>query len=51
MEIPREHHGSPGIGGPHHLAIDCSSRVTRLDIKHIPYQAPPARRKTSSAAT
>jgi tripartite-type tricarboxylate transporter receptor subunit TctC len=31
-------YGSPGIGGPHHLAMELFKQVTRLDIKHIPYR-------------
>jgi tripartite-type tricarboxylate transporter receptor subunit TctC len=31
-------YGSPGIGGPHHLAMERFKQVARLDIKHVPYR-------------
>lgn len=39
----RSHHGelnygSPGIGGPHHLAMELFKQVTHINIKHVPYR-------------
>src|SRR5215468_3771357 len=31
-------YGSPGIGGPHHLAMEQLKQVTHIDIKHVPYR-------------
>ena len=31
-------YGSPGIGGPHHLAMERFKQLARLDIKHVPYR-------------
>jgi len=31
-------YGSPGIGGPHHLAMELFKQVTGIDIKHVPYR-------------
>jgi tripartite-type tricarboxylate transporter receptor subunit TctC len=31
-------YGSPGIGGPHHLAMERLKQVTHIDIKHVPYR-------------
>jgi tripartite-type tricarboxylate transporter receptor subunit TctC len=31
-------YGSPGIGGPHHLAMELFKLVTRIDIRHVPYR-------------
>jgi tripartite-type tricarboxylate transporter receptor subunit TctC len=31
-------YGSPGIGGPHHLAMELFKQVTHIDIKHVPYR-------------
>ena len=31
-------YGSPGIGTPHHLAMELFKLVTRTDLKHIPYR-------------
>jgi tripartite-type tricarboxylate transporter receptor subunit TctC len=31
-------YGSPGIGGPHHLAMELFKQVTHIDMKHIPYR-------------
>ncbi len=30
-------YGSPGIGGPHHLAMERLKQVTHIDIRHVPY--------------
>jgi len=30
--------GSPGIGGPHHLAMELLKLTTRTDMRHIPYR-------------
>ena len=30
--------GSPGVGGPHHLAMELLKLVTKTDMKHIPYR-------------
>lgn len=32
-------YGSPGIGGPHHLAMELLKQVTRIDIRHVPYRS------------
>jgi tripartite-type tricarboxylate transporter receptor subunit TctC len=31
-------YGSPGVGGPHHLAMELFKRITEIDIKHVPYR-------------
>jgi len=31
-------YGSPGIGGPHHLAMELLKQVTHIDIRHVPYR-------------
>jgi tripartite-type tricarboxylate transporter receptor subunit TctC len=31
-------YGSPGIGGPHHLAMELFKQVTGIEMKHIPYR-------------
>src|SRR4029077_12564137 len=31
-------YGSPGIGGPHHLAMELFKQVTHIDMKHVPYR-------------
>jgi tripartite-type tricarboxylate transporter receptor subunit TctC len=31
-------YGSPGIGGPHHLAMEMLKQVTHIDIRHVPYR-------------
>jgi tripartite-type tricarboxylate transporter receptor subunit TctC len=31
-------YGSPGVGTPHHLAMELFRLVTKLDMKHIPYR-------------
>lgn len=31
-------YGSPGIGGPHHLAMELFKQVTGVKLKHIPYR-------------
>jgi tripartite-type tricarboxylate transporter receptor subunit TctC len=31
-------YGSPGIGGPHHLAMELFKQVTGIKMKHIPYR-------------
>ena len=31
-------YGSPGIGGPHHLAMELFKQVTQIEMKHIPYR-------------
>ena len=30
--------GSPGVGGPHHLAMELLKLTTQTDMKHIPYR-------------
>jgi tripartite-type tricarboxylate transporter receptor subunit TctC len=30
--------GSPGVGGPHHLAMELLKLMTRTDMRHIPYR-------------
>jgi tripartite-type tricarboxylate transporter receptor subunit TctC len=30
--------GSPGVGGPHHLAMELLKLTTKMDMKHIPYR-------------
>jgi tripartite-type tricarboxylate transporter receptor subunit TctC len=32
-------YGSPGIGGPHHLAMELLKQVTHIDIRHVPYRS------------
>jgi len=32
-------YGSPGIGGPHHLAMERLKQVTHIDIRHVPYRS------------
>jgi tripartite-type tricarboxylate transporter receptor subunit TctC len=31
-------YGSPGIGGPHHLAMELFKQVTGIGMKHVPYR-------------
>jgi tripartite-type tricarboxylate transporter receptor subunit TctC len=31
-------YGSPGVGGPHHLAMELLKQITHIDIKHVPYR-------------
>lgn len=31
-------YGSPGIGGPHHLAMELFKQVTGISMKHVPYR-------------
>jgi len=31
-------YGSPGIGGPHHLAMELFKRTTGIEITHVPYR-------------
>jgi tripartite-type tricarboxylate transporter receptor subunit TctC len=31
-------YGSPGVGGPHHLAMELFKRLAGIDIKHVPYR-------------
>jgi tripartite-type tricarboxylate transporter receptor subunit TctC len=31
-------HSSPGIGGPHHLAMQLLKLAAKIDIKHVPYR-------------
>ncbi len=31
-------YGSPGIGGPHHLAMELFKQVTGVKMKHVPYR-------------
>jgi len=31
-------YGSPGIGGPHHLAMELFKQLTHTDIRHVPYR-------------
>jgi tripartite-type tricarboxylate transporter receptor subunit TctC len=31
-------YGSPGVGGPHHLAMELLKRITKIDIRHVPYR-------------
>jgi tripartite-type tricarboxylate transporter receptor subunit TctC len=31
-------YGSPGVGGPHHLAMELFKQITNIDIKHVPYR-------------
>lgn len=31
-------YGSPGVGGPHHLAMELFKRTTGIDIRHVPYR-------------
>jgi tripartite-type tricarboxylate transporter receptor subunit TctC len=31
-------YGSPGVGTPHHLAMELFKLVTKTDLKHIPYR-------------
>lgn len=31
-------YGSPGVGGPHHLAMELLKQITGIDIKHVPYR-------------
>jgi len=32
-------YASPGIGGPHHLAMELLKQVTHIDIRHVPYRS------------
>jgi tripartite-type tricarboxylate transporter receptor subunit TctC len=31
-------YGSPGIGGPHHLAMEMFKQVTGISMRHVPYR-------------
>jgi tripartite-type tricarboxylate transporter receptor subunit TctC len=31
-------YGSPGVGGPHHLAMELLKQITHIDIRHVPYR-------------
>jgi tripartite-type tricarboxylate transporter receptor subunit TctC len=31
-------YGSPGVGGPHHLAMELFERATGIDLTHVPYR-------------
>ena len=31
-------YGSPGVGGPHHLAMELVKLTTHIDLKHVPYR-------------
>jgi tripartite-type tricarboxylate transporter receptor subunit TctC len=31
-------YGSPGVGGPHHLAMELLKRTAGIDIRHVPYR-------------
>jgi tripartite-type tricarboxylate transporter receptor subunit TctC len=31
-------YGSPGVGGPHHLAMELFKRIAEIDIRHVPYR-------------
>src|SRR5262249_24871781 len=31
-------YGSPGVGGPHHLAMELFKRGAGIDIRHVPYR-------------
>ncbi len=31
-------YGSPGVGGPHHLAMELFKQITHIKITHIPYR-------------
>jgi tripartite-type tricarboxylate transporter receptor subunit TctC len=31
-------YGSPGVGGPHHLAMELFKRTAGIDIRHVPYR-------------
>jgi tripartite-type tricarboxylate transporter receptor subunit TctC len=31
-------YGSPGVGGPHHLAMELFKRAAGIDIRHVPYR-------------
>jgi tripartite-type tricarboxylate transporter receptor subunit TctC len=31
-------YGSPGVGGPHHLAMELFKQIAQIDIKHVPYR-------------
>ena len=31
-------YGSPGVGGPHHLAMELLKQITKIDIRHVPYR-------------
>jgi tripartite-type tricarboxylate transporter receptor subunit TctC len=31
-------YASPGVGGPHHLAMELFKRTARIDIRHVPYR-------------
>jgi tripartite-type tricarboxylate transporter receptor subunit TctC len=32
-------YGSPGVAGPHHLAMELFKQITQIDIKHVPYRS------------
>jgi tripartite-type tricarboxylate transporter receptor subunit TctC len=31
-------YGSPGVGGPHHLAMELFKRTAGVDLRHVPYR-------------
>jgi tripartite-type tricarboxylate transporter receptor subunit TctC len=31
-------YGSPGVGGPHHLAMELLKRASGIDVTHVPYR-------------
>jgi tripartite-type tricarboxylate transporter receptor subunit TctC len=31
-------YGSPGVGGPHHLAMELFKRTAGIDVRHVPYR-------------
>jgi tripartite-type tricarboxylate transporter receptor subunit TctC len=31
-------YGSPGVGGPHHLAMELFKRTAGIDLRHVPYR-------------
>jgi len=31
-------YGSPGVGGPHHLAMELFKQIAKIDIRHVPYR-------------
>jgi tripartite-type tricarboxylate transporter receptor subunit TctC len=43
IDYARLHQGelnyaSPGIGGPHHLAMELFKQITKIDMRHVPYR-------------